>query len=134
MRVETRARNTVTQIWPHADHTRVQGRAIVSKSDATRRFGPHTLRLLRAAQETGVAVKSSLSAGYYLCNYLSWRAIEATNASHGPRLAAFIHVPLVPRETVSRHASGRVTFEELVDAGEAMLMEMARLTRHCANS
>lgn len=133
MRVETRARNTVTQIWPDADHTRVQSRAIVSGSDATRRFGPHTLRLLRAAQETGVSVKSSLSAGYYLCNYLSWRAIEATGAPHGPRLAAFIHVPLVPRGTVSTRASGRVTFEEMVDAGEAVLMEMARLTRHCAN-
>jgi pyroglutamyl-peptidase len=133
MRVETRARNTVTQIWPDADHTRVQGRAIVSNSDATRRFGPHTTLLLRAAQDTGVAVKSSLSAGYYLCNYLSWRAIEATIRHDGPRLAAFIHVPLVPRGTILTRTSGRVTFEEMVDAGEAMLMEMARLTRHCAN-
>lgn len=137
MRVETRARNTVTQIWPDADHTRVQGRAIVSgANDATRHFGPHTARLLRVAKETGVAVKSSLSAGYYLCNYLSWRAVEATQAKKGPRLAAFIHVPLVPRGTISRRASlrPRVTFEEMVDAGEAMLMEMARLARRCADN
>jgi pyroglutamyl-peptidase len=133
MRIETRARNTVTQIWPDAEHTRVQGRAIVGgANDATRRFGPHTARLLRVAEETGVAVKSSLSAGYYLCNYLSWRAIEATKAENGPRLAAFIHVPLVPREIISRRAATRqrrVTFEEMVDAGEAMLMEMARLAK-----
>lgn len=137
MRVETRARNTVTQIWPDADHTRVQGRTIArGENDATRRFGPHTTRLLRVAEETGVAVKSSLSAGYYLCNYLSWRAVEATQAQKGPRLAAFIHVPLVPRGTVSRRASShpRVTFEEMVDAGEAMLMEMARLARRCADN
>src|ERR1700754_821926 len=64
MRIETRARNTVTQIWPDADHTRVQGRAIVSGgNDATRRFGPHTTRLLRVAEHTGLAVKSSLRAG-----------------------------------------------------------------------
>ncbi len=131
MRIETRARNTVTQIWPDAEHTRVQGRSIVSGSDndATRRFGPHTTRLLRVAEETGVAVRSSLSAGYYLCNYLSWRAIEATKAENGPRFAAFIHVPLVPRgPSLDEPRSGqRVTFEEMVDAGEAMLMEMARL-------
>ncbi len=137
MRVETRARNTVTQIWPDADHTRIQGRAIArGANDATRRFGPHTARLLRVAEETGVAVKSSLSAGYYLCNYLSWRAVEATQVEKGPRLAAFIHVPLVARGVISRRPSPRrrVTFEEMVDAGEAMLMEMARMARHCANN
>jgi pyroglutamyl-peptidase len=131
VRIETRARNTVTQIWPDADHTQVRARTIASNTDSTRRFGPHTMRLLRAAQDTGVAAKSSLSAGYYLCNYLSWRAIEAVNEPNGPRLAAFIHVPLVPRDTVlvRKGTSNRVTFEELVDTGEAMLMEMARLAR-----
>lgn len=128
VRIETRASNTITQIWPDADHTRVLGRTIVSNSDSTRRFGPHTLKLLRAAQLTGVDARASLSAGYYLCNYLSWRAIEATHVSGGPRLAAFIHVPLVPRGTVQlREASDRMTFEQLVDAGEAMLMTMATL-------
>jgi pyroglutamyl-peptidase len=45
-------------------------------------------------------------------------------------------VPLVPRGIVSRRASlrRRVTFEEMVDAGEAMLMEMARLARGYANN
>lgn len=130
VRIETRARNTVTQIWPDAEHTRVLSRTIVDGADATRRFGPHTLKLLRAAQRTGVDARPSLSAGYYLCNYLSWRAIEATQKNDGPRLAAFVHVPLVPRGTVQRHASDRVTFEQLVDAGEAMLMEVARLARY----
>lgn len=135
VRIETRARNTVTQIWPDAEHAEVRSRTIVSGLDSTRRFGPHTLRLLRAANDTGVAVKSSLSAGYYLCNYLSWRAIEATRMDNGPRLAAFVHVPLVPRSPVQFRRSGapnRVTFEQLVDASEAMLMEMARLARQRA--
>lgn len=132
MRVETRARNTVTQIWPDAEHAQVRSRTIVSGPESTRRFGPHTLRLLRVAQSTGVAVKSSLNAGYYLCNYLSWRALEATRAPAGPRLAAFIHVPLVPRgtEQVRKRNSSRVTFEQLVDAGEAVLIELVRLARH----
>ena len=134
VRIETRARNTVTQIWPDADHTQVESRTIASNADATRRFGPHTLRLLRAAQLTGVDARLSLSAGYYLCNYLSWRAIEATRLENGPRLAAFIHVPLVPRRPIERRtgARDRMTFEHLVDAGEALLLEMARLARHQA--
>ncbi len=129
VRIETRARNTVTQIWPDAEHTRVLSRTIVRSADSTRRFGPHTLKLLRAAQKTGVDARASLSAGYYLCNYLSWRAIEATHVSGGPRLAAFVHVPLVPRGTAQRRAGSpkRVTFEQLVDAAEAMLMETATL-------
>lgn len=136
VRIETRARNTITQIWPDAEHARVLSRTIVEGADTTRRFGPHTLKLLRAAQLTGVDARTSLSAGYYLCNYLSWRAIEATQTSGGPCLAAFIHVPLVPRDTTQRRAgsSGRVTFEQLMDAGEAMLMEMARLARHSSNA
>ncbi|MES2751664.1 MAG: pyroglutamyl-peptidase I [Pseudomonadota bacterium] len=134
VRIETRARNTVTQIWPDADHAQVRHRTIVGGAESTRRFGPHTSRLLRAAQDTGVAAKGSLNAGYYLCNYLSWRAIEMTQESGGLRLAAFVHVPLVPRGTAAlrKGASNRVTFEELVDAGEAMLMEMARLARRQA--
>ena len=133
IRIETRARNTITQIWPDAEHTQVRSRTIVPNTDATRRFGPHTLRLLRAAQLTGVDVRASLNAGYYLCNYLSWRAIEATHVAGGPHLASFIHVPLVRRGPAQNAGvSGRVTFEQLVDVGEAMLMETARLARHRA--
>ena len=131
MRVETRARNTITQIWPDADHTDVRHRSIETGTDATRRFGPHTLTLLRAARETGIDARASLSAGYYLCNYLSWRGIEATHEPHGPRLAAFVHVPLVPRglSRSRKDATGRVTFEQTVDAGEAMLMSMVKLVK-----
>lgn len=131
IRIETRARNTVTQIWPDAEHTRVLSRTIVEGAYSTRRFGPHTLKLLRAAQRTGVDARPSLSAGFYLCNYLSWRAIEATRSGDGPGLAAFIHVPLVPRGTDQRRVTraSPVTFEQLVDAGEAALMEMARMAR-----
>jgi len=131
IRIETRARNTITQIWPDAANTHVRSRTIVSNADSTRRFGPHTLKLLRAAQSTGVDTRASLSAGYYLCNYLSWRVIEATQTPSGPRLAAFIHVPLVARGPVQRRkpARDRMTFEQLADAGEAMLLEMAHQVR-----
>ncbi|HEX3116593.1 MAG TPA: pyroglutamyl-peptidase I [Bradyrhizobium sp.] len=130
LRIETRARNAVTTLWPDADHARVRKGSISGGADALA-FGPHTTKLLRAADGTGVDARASRDAGSYLCNYLSWRAIEATRRDSGPRLVAFVHVPLLTRGGAPRHkgAARRVTPEELVDAGEAMLLEMVRLTR-----
>lgn len=131
VRIETRARNTVTQIWPDADHTTVRHRCIVGSGAATIRFGSHTDLLLRAALSTGIDARASISGGFYLCNYLSWRAIEATQTGNNPCLAAFVHVPLVPRSHPTVHKGGpsRVTFEALVDAGEAVLMTMVKLAK-----
>jgi Pyroglutamyl peptidase. len=86
---------------------------------------------LRAAVATGIDARASRDAGSYLCNYLSWRAIEAVNSDKGPRLAAFVHVPLLARGGASRRkdAAHRITLEDLVDAGEAMLLELVKLTR-----
>jgi pyroglutamyl-peptidase len=130
VRIETRARNAVTMLWPDADHTRVRKGSIAGGADAAR-FGPHTAKLLRAAVGTGIDARPSRDAGSYLCNYLSWRAIEATCRDDGPRLAAFVHVPPIARDGASRRKAltPRITLEELVDAGEAMLMEMVKLTR-----
>ncbi len=150
VRIETRARNAVTTLWPDADHARARKGSIAPDASATM-FGPHTAKLLRAALATGVDARASRDAGSYLCNYLSWRAIEAVGAGHdpekwkpifgkdhpqtkisdGPVLAAFVHIPLVARDTGSqRKGSRRVTPEQLVDAGEAVLLEMMKLTRH----
>ncbi|QWG21880.1 pyroglutamyl-peptidase I [Bradyrhizobium sediminis] len=130
VRVETRARNAVTTLWPDADHTRVRKGSIAGGADAMM-FGPHTARLLRAADSTGVDARASRDAGSYLCNYLSWRAIEATCSDNGLRLAAFVHVPPLARDGTQQRKgpAQRVTLEELVDAGEAILLEMVRLAR-----
>jgi pyroglutamyl-peptidase len=130
VRIETRARNIVTTLFPDADRNRARKGSIVGGADAMM-FGPHTTKLLRAAVSTGVDARASRDAGCYLCNYLSWRAIEAANTGAGPRLAAFVHVPPLARDGASQRkdAGRRVTLEQLVDAGEAMLLEMVRLTR-----
>ena len=128
-RVETRARNAVTMLWPDAAQTRSRKGSIAGGADA-KMFGPHTAKLLRAAVGTGLDARASRDAGSYLCNYLSWRAIEAVDADSGPRLAAFVHIPLLARDGASRRKGmPRITLEELVDAGEAMLLEMVRLAR-----
>jgi pyroglutamyl-peptidase len=127
LRIETRARNAITTIWPDADGTRVRKGSIAPGADALM-FGPHTAKLLRAALATGIDARASRDAGSYLCNYLSWRAIAATQHKGDPRLAAFVHVPLLARDGTARSPGG-VTLESLVDAGEAMLGEMIKLTR-----
>jgi pyroglutamyl-peptidase len=135
VRIETRARNAVTTLWPDADHARVRKGSIAGGADALM-FGPHTAKLLRAADGTGVDARASRDAGSYLCNYLSWRAIEATCSDNGPRLAAFVHVPPLKRDGASprRGAAHRITLEQLVDAGEAMLLETVRLTRQAVRT
>jgi pyroglutamyl-peptidase len=130
VRIETRARNAVTTRWPDADRTRARRGSIAGGADAMM-FGPHTARLLRAADSSGVDARASRDAGSYLCNYLSWRAIEATGRDAGPRLAAFVHVPPLARSGAAQRQGDahRITLDELVDAGEAMLLELVRLTR-----
>jgi pyroglutamyl-peptidase len=129
LRIETRARNAVTTLVADAGRRRARKGSIVDGADATM-FGPHTARLLRAALATGIDARASRDAGSYLCNYLSWRAIEAVEKTDGLRLAAFVHVPLIPRHGTSlRKGAERITLEDLVDAGEALLMEMVKLAR-----
>jgi pyroglutamyl-peptidase len=130
VRIETRARNAVTTLIPDADRNRARKGSIISGADALM-FGPHTAKLLGAADGTGIDARRSRDAGSYLCNYLSWRAIEVTRRDGGPRLAAFVHVPLIARDGASQRngKTHRITLEQLVDAGEAMLLEMVKLTR-----
>ncbi|MBN9005225.1 MAG: pyroglutamyl-peptidase I [Rhizobiales bacterium] len=133
LRIETRARNAITTIWPDADGTRVRKGTISGTADALA-FGPHMHKLLRAAQATGIDARASRDAGSYLCNYLSWRAIEATHDNGGPKLAAFIHVPPLARDgTAARRGSG-IALEHLVDAGEAMLLELVKAARQATRT
>jgi len=132
VRIETRARNAVTMLWPDAAQTRVRKGSIGAGPDAMM-FGPHTAKLLRAARATGIDARPSRDAGAYLCNYLSWRAIEAVNTAKSLQLAAFIHIPLLARNGASlRKGTTRITLDELVDAGEAMLMELVKQARQAA--
>lgn len=129
VRIETRARNTISTRWPAADGSYAAANVITAARDALP-FGPHTTALLQRACGSGIDARLSRNAGSYLCNYLSWRGIEATQQPDGPRVASFIHVPLIPRSSIHRRIGARgIVLEELVDAGEAMLMEMVKAAR-----
>ncbi len=124
LRIESRARNAVSTLWPDAARSKGRNGSIAHGVHA-RHFGPHSARLLRAALSTGIDARLSRDAGRYLCNYLSWRAIEATGAD-GLRVSAFIHVPAPPR---GAGAASGITAEQLIDAGEAVLLELIRAAR-----
>jgi pyroglutamyl-peptidase len=130
VRIETRARNAVTRLWPDASGAQRRGSAIAGRADAMM-VGPHTLHLLRAARGTGIDVRASRDAGCYLCNYLCWRALEASRATDVPRLAAFVHVPLIDRVAAQtrKAPAERIRLDHLVNAGEAMLLQMVAPAR-----
>lgn len=128
IRIETRARNAVTTLWPDAGGQKaVRNAGIVPEGPSALHFGPFTAELFRRARATRVPVRTSRDAGRYLCNYLSWRALEAASRGDAPRLTAFVHVPNVPRGTGTQR--GRVTAQDLTKIGAELLLSLVALAR-----
>ncbi len=92
IRIETRARNALA-LLPDVSGAVLRRSVIAPGGPLDRTMPAPQRRLLAAARTAGVPVKLSRDAGRYLCNYICWRASE----TGGPRLAAFVHVPLVKR-------------------------------------
>jgi pyroglutamyl-peptidase len=95
-------------------------------------------RLVAAVRRIGIAAAPSRDAGDYLCNYLCWRAGEAGELNGAPRLIAFVHVPQVQRPSLRSRRAGvstarrsrqSITFDDLVRAGEAIMMIALKATR-----
>jgi len=146
LRIETRARNALTQLVADVGGHLPVTAAIAAGAPATLPLRVPARRLLLAAQSTGVPAALSHDAGRYLCNYLCWRAAEAAG-NGGPRLIAFVHVPIVPRARrhgSHRHASHRaalrqsprrrVTLDDLMAAGEAIVRAAQTAVRRPASS
>jgi pyroglutamyl-peptidase len=120
LRIETHARNALTS-FPDISGRSLKRRLIVSGGPPTLALPAPARRLFAAARNARVPVMFSCDAGRYLCNYLCWRAAEAS-AQNGPRLAAFIHVPRIAR-TVRRPGKRKVlTFNDLSRAAGEFLV------------
>jgi pyroglutamyl-peptidase len=117
LRIETRARNTITRSAPDADGCVPSGRVIGPGAPAEITLRAPAQLLLLMAQGTGVPATLSRNAGSYLCNYLCWRAAELTA---GPRLTTFVHVPMIHGAGL-RSLWSRLTFDDLVEAGGAIM-------------
>jgi pyroglutamyl-peptidase len=120
LRIETWARNAVTAAVPDASG-RIRKTAWISPGGPIGLPGRAPFRrLAQAVRHVGVPVRLSRNAGAYLCNYLYWSAIAQSSRAQ-PSRVVFVHVPLVPRPGTG---SGRLTLDDLVRAGEAILLAL----------
>ncbi|HVV61957.1 MAG TPA: pyroglutamyl-peptidase I [Pseudolabrys sp.] len=127
LRIETLARNAIVRL---ADADRSAPTAsLIAKGTRERALATPARALLAAARDARVHAAMSRDAGRYLCNYLCWRAAEASGAKNGPRFTAFIHVPLVRRNPVRAAKGRRLTQADLARAGRGFLRTIAAAAR-----
>ena len=121
LRVETHARNAMSILFPDVAGYRPNERAIAPGQPALRGRAAF-VRLLGAARVAGVRSRLSRDAGRYLCNYVYWRALEASRS--GTPLVQFIHIPRVPHVKRSPGRKPRMSHAALARAGEAILLAL----------
>jgi pyroglutamyl-peptidase len=149
VRVEQRALNRIAR-FPDAGGHRPAAPTIAPQRGALR--NPLAVaRLVKAARMAGVPAAPSRNAGTYLCNFLYWRALEAAGRTDGPSMVIFIHLPPVglkelpkkpfkrcamrfskkrpskPSDTRRTHKRRAPRLDDLVRAGEAIVLAMASL-------
>jgi pyroglutamyl-peptidase len=128
LRIETRARNALA-LLPDVGGSSLRRLKLAPGGPAALALPAPAVQLLAAAQGARVPVIRSRDAGRYLCNYLCWRAAEATAKPGGPRLAAFVHVPRIHRQPPRRGAKTRLSVNDLARAGTRLLLTMTTIVR-----
>ena len=127
VRIETRARNARSILFPDVTGHRPEERALVAGAPPAQGRAPFAA-LLAAARSSRVATRLSRDAGRYLCNYSYWRALECASRSGTP-LAQFVHIPLVARNARRPGRKRRMTQAALARAGEAILLALVTAQR-----
>lgn len=127
LRIETRARNAASVLFPDVDGHRPTRMAIRLQAPSTLMGRAPHRALLAVAREKRVPAQLSHSAGRYLCNYAYWRALEL--ARGGAPLVQFIHVPTVRRVPLRPGRRRRLTDADLLRAGEAILLALLHAAR-----
>jgi len=126
LRIETRARNALA-LLPDVSRARPRGRTIATGEPGVLGMPSPARGLLGAVRSARLPAVLSADAGHYLCNYLCWQAVVA--ARTGPRIAAFVHVPIIGRKPLRRGKNRRFTRDDLTRAGARLLAEMAAAAR-----
>jgi pyroglutamyl-peptidase len=128
LRIETRARNARSPLFPDVDgHHPHAGVIAVGEPSVRAGSAPHRI-LLGAARAQRLPARLSHSAGRYLCNFAYWRALKATAGSRAP-LVQFVHVPAVRRGPMRPAGRRRLTSGDLLRAGEAILLALVAAAR-----
>ncbi len=128
LRIETRARNARSPLSPDAAGDRPTSGIIAAGEPSVRAASAPQRVLLAAVRAQRLPVRLSHSAGRYLCNFVYWRALKATDGSDPP-LVQFVHVPLVRRVAMRRGGTRRLTSGDLERAGEAVLRALVVAAR-----
>jgi len=105
VRIERIARNRVSLLFPDAGGAKPRLATIALNAPRWRAGRFCLQRLLAAVRSTGVPVEASRNAGFYLCNYAYWRALDAAARAGGPRLVVFVHGSASVHKSIA--ASGR---------------------------
>jgi pyroglutamyl-peptidase len=125
LRVEAHARNVRSILFPDVTGHRPDRREIAPGKTALHGAAPF-FRLVAAARAARAPTRLSRDAGRYLCNYVYWRALEASRSG---TLAQFIHIPPLARTKRPPGRKRRVSQAALVRAGEAILLALLAARR-----
>ena len=128
LRIETRARNALAPL-PDVSGQSLRRNSILPGGPASLALSGQTQFLFTAARNARVPLMQSRDAGRYLCNYLCWRAAEASRKDDGPRLTTFVHVPAIPQTVRPRAKRHRLTIDDLTRAGTRILLALATAAR-----
>jgi len=125
VRIETRARNARSVLFPDVSGYQPMEREIAPGQAPLRGNAPFT-RLFAASRASRTPTRLSRDAGRYLCNYVYWRALEASRSG---TLAQFIHIPPVARNPRRPARKRRISQAALARAGEAILLALLTAQR-----
>ena len=130
LRVETRARNAASVLFPDASGHHPPHNVIEHGRPPSLKGRAPFVRLASAGRASGFDVRVSRDAGRYLCNYAYWRGLE--RAPGGRPLVQFVHIPRVrphpqPRRPLRRRSA---SLAQLIDASEAILIALIAASRH----
>ncbi len=129
LRIETRARNAVSVLFPDASGYRPPCGVIAPGAPAALRGAAPFARLLGAVRDGAVPARLSRDAGNYLCNYAYWRALQ--RARGGRPLVCFVHIPPLgskPRRRRQRQ-SRSPSFPCLIAVAEMLLITLLAASR-----
>lgn len=127
LRVEMRAVNRATSLYPDATRNKHATRAVIRGAAPELCVRADAARLLAVARDTGIDARLSRDAGRYVCNAAFYRALHGSPNAARQRLVAFVHIPR-PRGRRRRDAKqgkARPTMDTLVRAGSAILGALA---------
>ncbi len=129
LRIETRARNAVSVLFPDASGHRPKQSVIVLGGPPWLKGRAPGARLVGAVRATAVPARLSRDAGRYLCNYAYWRALE--RARGGGPLVQFVHIPPISRNPrpARRSRQASPSLRQLVDAAQALLIALVAASR-----